>query len=220
MNLKRKIAVFTFLALTCALSAQEFLSGEFWLPFELPRSDFEIETPDQMELINQMLGEMRFIFAGMIYGFSFTYVPSDIRRGVEEVFELGPQGEIFPGDLNLEVYQTRKTQSRFFTSAMYKVNDGQKRRLAYWDSAVFPVAEGVGRTNFFLGIEQKIEASKRGILEAIRSYLRKRVYDKPKKISGFARFTEVPYFTIDAGEFASKVRTALDIREIEYYKSY
>ncbi|MBN1647333.1 MAG: hypothetical protein JW874_04805 [Spirochaetales bacterium] len=202
------------------LLAQDFLSGEFWAPYAVVTPEFDVKPPDVQEMIAQLLDEMCFVFGGMIYGFSFSYVPSDVQRSVAEVFELEPLGEIRKGDRNMEVYQTRIAKPRVYARTRYTLHDFQYTWLEYWNSTTFPSTDGKGEAGFILGVEQKIEACKAAIREAVRGYLRKRIHNKPKKVIGYVRMDEVPYIIINAGKYLARVRVSLDIHEIEEYETY
>jgi hypothetical protein len=210
-----------FLVLTPSfVFTQDFFSGEFWAPYAVVTPDFDVEPPDVNEMIHQLLDEMRFVFSGMVYGFSFTYVPSDVQRSVEEVFELDLLGEIKKGDRNMEVYQTRIAKPRVYARTKYTLHDFQQNWQDFWSSEAFPTTDGWGEADFILGIEQKIIACREAIKEAVRAYLRGRIYNKPKKISGYVRIDEAPYIIIDAGKYRAKVRVTMDIQEIEEYKTW
>lgn len=200
--------------------AVDFLSGEFWALFELPTDDFHIVTPDQEELIELLQDEMRFIYSGIIYGFSFTYVPSDVSRSIEEVLKVELMAEIAPGDKNLSVYQSRMDNSRMYVRSKYTLEEYQQRWYDFWDSSAFPVSQGEGVAEMYLGYDQRIEACRQGIKEAVRNYLRQRYYNKPQEISGYVRLTDIPFFRVDAGGFVAKVRVTMDIREIKDYQTF
>lgn len=202
------------------LPAQEFFTGEFWVPYAVITPEFEVKPPSAEEMIDELLAEMRFVFGGMIYGFSFTYVPSDTERSVDEIFELAALGEIPPGDRNMSVYQTRKDSTAVYAMARYDLAEYQKNWVLYWDSEAFPTFDGRGRAQFIKGVSSRIDAIREGIKEAVRGYLRKRIYNKPKKITGCVRIDEVPYIVVDSGDYLAKVRVTMDIDEIEEYMTF
>jgi len=218
--LKKTALSCLFILISLSVSAQEFFAGEFWAPYAVITPEFDVKPPDAEELIDQLLDEMRFVFGGMIYGFSFTYVPSDIERSVEEFFELDPLGEIRPGDRNMAVYQTRTDRTAVYAMTKYDLDEYQKNWVLYWNSEAFPTIDGRGRDMFIKGVSAKIEAIRQAIKEAVRAYLRKRIFNKPKKITGYVRIDEVPYIVIESGDYLAKVRVTMDIHEIEEYKTF
>lgn len=216
----KKLFLSVFLVIALSSSAQDFISGEFWVSFDIPAADFKPTPPSQEELIQQILGEMRYVFAGMIYGFSFSYVPSDVERSVEEEFDLKLMSKISAGDRNMIVYQTRMDSAKFYARAKYELEDFQKRWFNFWLSETFSVCGGIGGASFFEGKENRILAIKTAIKEAVRAHLRQELHNKPKKITGYVQLLEVPYIIIDAGKYVAKVRVRLDIQEVEDYITF
>ena len=167
-----------------------------------------------------VLEEARYIFSGMIYGFSFRYTPSDNGRRVEEVFELKPLHEIPWGDENLRLVRTTVDREFYRAELRYELEDFQRGRIAFWESNTIPTAAGTGVGDLFIGREGKYEAIRQGIKEAVRNYLRPRSFNKPREITGEIILTGVPYIIIDAGGYHAKVRIKLRITDVLPYSAY
>ncbi len=204
------------------VSAQDLpiLTAEFWLELEphIRVQGGTAETND--ERIERLLREAQFVFSGMIYGFSFRYVPLDRRRGVEEELEVDPVATIKWGDPALSVVDARIDSGRHRALIRYNVGEKQRHWIDHWQSNIFERSTGYGRGNVFKGEDQKRRAVENGIREAIRNYLRPREYNKPKEIAGFAAFSEEPYIIIDEGFYKAKVLVKLDIRSVVPYKMH
>ena len=137
----------------------------------------------------------------MIYGFSFSYTPSDTARGVKEEFRLEPLAEISWGDPSLYVAGTRMTEERLYAGLRYNIKPFQERWIALWESSVFPAVSGVGSASVTKGYSAKLDSYKSALKEAAREYLRKRYFNKPKEVTGELILTAAPYCVVDAGEY-------------------
>ena len=193
------------------------LSSEFWVETAplIEIEDDQIESPEDQ--IRILLEEARYVFSGMIYGFSFRYVPLDVRREIEEEFELEPLYEIVWGDPGLTVVESRRESGRRYALIRYWVSEEQSSWVRFWASNVHATAAAFGAGDFFDGRMAKFDAMEAGVLESVRAYLRPRELNKPKEISGRLVFAEAPYVIIDGGEYRAKVEVKLDIREVVPY---
>ena len=214
--------LFVYLAVSAGAAAQTLpiLQGEFWVELE-PLVGIEGGNPEtDEEQIELLLGEAQMVFSGMVYGFEFRYVPSDLRREVAEEFDLDLLAEIPWGDASLSVAQSRYQSGRRYVLIRYFVSEVQGSWVRFWDSNTHPTSTAIGEGNLFRGRDEKLTAIRNGVKEAIRAYTRTRVYTKPREISGLAAFASVPYVVIDEGTYRAKVEVKLDIREVLPYKVY
>jgi hypothetical protein len=118
----RKIFLFTFLFLPILLPAQEVLRGEVRVGLE-PIFGFYVDEEyplDKETAYRRALQEAALFFSAQIYGWSFYYDVGERARGIEEVFELNPLGEIRWGDprlyvthANFETWELEATTLRF-----------------------------------------------------------------------------------------------------------
>ncbi len=199
----------------------EKLYGTFWYEAEpMTIEEAQYGPPSRREAIKQMLEEARFAFSGMIYGFSFVYTPSDRARGVEEIFDLEPAAVIPWGEDGLRIRDTREEDGIVRVSVSCSLEEHQKLRIQLWSANTFPAATGTGSADYFAGPPEKIKAHKEPMKEAIRGYLRKRIYNKPKEIRGRLVLQEAPDCRYASGEYVSTVRIKIDFEEIVEYTRY
>ncbi len=196
------------------------LQGEFWVEIEPFVRQEGAERESEDDQIRLLLEEARLVFAGMVYGFKFRYVPGDRRREVAEEFDLDLAAEIPWGDPALHVTESRYESGRRYVLITYFVSAEQGPWIRFWESNLHPSATAFGEGNLFRGREEKLNAIREGVKEAVRGYLRTREYNKPREISGLVAFASAPYVIIDAGVYRAKVEVKLDIREIVPYKIY
>jgi len=231
---------FLFCALVILLSVQTafadtFIQGEFWTELEpfVPDTSWatgssqiplnEITGKQQIsheEAIKRCLEEIRIVLSGMIYGYRFVYEPGDAAREISEVFTLEPVSRIPWGDSSLSITETRVEGSRFFIRVRYRLNPSQESWWESWKSQAFPVAGGVGRSSMFDGYDARHEALSTGIKMALREYLRVRIPNKPRRVSGMLQISKIPYTVIDSGDYVVRVETSLNIEDILPYAVY
>jgi len=166
---------------------------------------------------NEILKEAQYVFSGMIYGFSFSYTPPDTTRGVAGSFELKPIAEIKWGDPKLKVLDTRIEKNRLIARVLYTLVPYQESWKQGWDSNVYPTATGRGTSRYFLSYDEKMASYREAMKEAIRDYLRQRIYNKPKKVTGELVLRGSPYTIIDAGRYVTTVTVKLRIDKVEPY---
>lgn len=199
----------------------EKLYGSFWYEHEpMTIEGAQYGRPARREAIKQMLEEARFVFSGMIYGFSFVYTPSDRVREVEEIFTLEPAALIPRGEERIQIRDTREEDGIVRVSVSCSLEEHHKLRLNLWSANTFPAAAGTGSADYFAGPPEKINAHKQAMKEAIRGYLRKRIYNKPKEIRGNVALLEAPVCRYASGKYVSTVRVKIDFEEIVEYSRF
>jgi hypothetical protein len=213
--------LFLFLLSTLGLPlfSQELLNLELWTEL-----DPIVENPDRApkaitneEAYKLVLDEARYLISGMIYGFSFTYTPSDNARGVKEYFDVQPIAQIPFGDKNLQVEAKQLDERRMYVRVTYLMFDHQESRRQSWMSLAFPTQMGKGEGNMLLGPKERITAYSQSIKEAVRSYLRARIFNKPREIRGAVLLVDCPTMAVFAGSYVATSRFKVNIMEIVPY---
>ncbi len=166
------------------------------------------------EAARKLLEEARFIFSGMLYGFTFDYRPGDERFEIEDEFSLEPVAEIPPGDEALSIQQSRLEDSTLVVRIRYDMEPFQHGRREAWDSSRIPSASGIGSAPYHKGREQRYTAMEDGVRQAIRNHLRSRIFDRPRRIQGDVLFEEAPEIFVKAGEYRARVQIRLKVRKI------
>ena len=193
--------------------------GRFFVLLE-PAGPLEPDVYDEDRAVKQLLDESSYVFSGMIYGFSFEYIPQDNARNIAEEFSCQPEHSIEWGDPSLSVSAGIYNDGRYDAEIRYRLKDSQIPWITSWDTGILPRVTGVGEGRLVLGLEGKKNAIGNALKEAVRAYLRPRVYDKPRRISGYARLAEVPYFSLSAGSYICKAEVTLRIDEVLEYESF
>lgn len=242
------LAVFLLIGSTASLSAQDFRNGyfvhEFWAQLEpmvggvLSLSGPNAASPASPNLgaglgtvpeappasmhqaITEVLKEAQYVYSGMIYGFSFSYTPVDPARGIPGSFSVKPIAEIKWGDPHLRVLDTRVDNGRLTARILYTMVPFQETWTQGWDSNVFPSATGRGTSRYFLSYDQKMASYKDAMKEAIRGYLRQRIFNRPRKVVGQFVLRGSPQTIIDAGRYVTTVSLKLRINKVVPYRVF
>ena len=194
------------------------ITGEFWAELEpISLEGAQYGPPSRKEQVQAMLEEARFVFSGMIYGFSFVYTPSDKVRQVEEVFTVEPAAEIPRGSPNLTVRQTYTSEGKVYALIDYRLEEFEQYRITGWRKNTTPRISGKGDGVYFSGPDEKITAHKNAVKSAIREYLRKQTYNKPRRAAGRFVFTEAPRVFAEGGKYVSAVDIKLLLDELKPY---
>lgn len=199
----------------------DYFENEFWCEL-----DPMVPEPGQSyplskdAAIKQVLTEARFVFSGMVYGFEFDYAPPDSARGVVERFELTPVAQIPWGDSGLSVLGTRVERARFIATLLYVLKPIQEGWKRGWDSNLFPTVSASGQGSYNLGFAAKLDSYNDAIKQAIRDYVRARVYNRPKEITGAVVLRGTPYTVIDSGKYVTTLSMRLRIDKIIPYSVY
>ena len=186
-------------------------------PLIAESSEFPLSIETAVE---KALEEARIFFSAMIYGYRFTYTPYDKTRGVKEWFDLSPLSEIKWGDPNLKALYTDKKGDRLYTKLAYHMERFQAARRTSWGSNTRPSSSGRGNFSLLEGTSAKLSSFKEAVKQAVREYARKRVYNKPKEITGEILLWDEPKTIITAGTYSTAVRIKLFINKLTPYRIY
>lgn len=199
------------------------LRAEFWaesepvevLPAEITDTAPKIVFPE--EVARYLLEEGRRIFAGMIWGFEFRYVPYDKARGAAEELEILSLGEIPWGDPRLESSQMRLTGTQLRAYLEYRPDPTAAARRASWGHATFQSAQGRGAAPLAGGRESRRSALDQAVKEAFRELLRPVEKNKPREIRGVFAYDVPPRIVITGGSYTAIVRIRAKVTEVRKY---
>ena len=168
----------------------------------------------------KVLEEGRVLFSGMIYGWTFTYLPGDKSRQVQESFDLLPVAQIPWGSPHLSVRETEVDDTRLWVRMSYALNEDEALRRAGWDSNTAALATGQGKANVMLGPDAKMSALRDAIRDAIRRSLDTRYVNKPRKVSGEVVLWDDPQCIVRAGYYFTTATVKLMVRELVPYRIF
>jgi hypothetical protein len=116
--------------------------------------------------------------------------------------------------------KTRAVEYRTYGRFYYHTGQDQQRRLAAWASSAIPSHSAEGSASLYLGRSAKYDAVEDAVRETIRDYLRARVYNKPREISGGVTLAEPPQLRIASGNYVARVKLKIRIDEVRDYRNY
>ncbi|MCL2271653.1 MAG: hypothetical protein FWC19_02470 [Treponema sp.] len=171
------------------------------------------------------LEEAAMFYSGMIYGWSFSYIPGERVRQIEENFEIFPIGTIQFGDSGLMVTDTEVTDMRLRVWTDYHMSDMQQRRFQMWTAGMTRNAQGVGysppQIDEYPGwLIHKKSALEDAARSALRAMLRGSERNRPKEVTGFISLSSFPRFFIDSGRWAASARFRVQITEVIPFVSF
>ncbi len=163
-----------------------------------------------------------FFIEGLVYGWEFSYTPSDNVRGVKEYFEMSSIITIPADDYNLRYTDSYVTSSESVIESWVEYDLSQ--RMVYerqrWHSASFPTIGGSGAASVFDGVDSVKIACEMAAKSAIREYARNIVKNKPKEIIGKILLVDFPRYYIDAGKYVADLDFFLNVSKIVEYTIY
>ena len=239
VNGKTRLFLFIFLFLPFLLPAQDVLRGEVRIELE-PTFGFYVDEEyplDSDAAYRRALQEAALFFSAQIYGWSFHYDVGERVRGIEEIFDLNPLGEIRWGDprlyvthANFQNWELQDTTYRFasFLSAWmdYRPTEAQRRRLEMWKKGNIRSAQAVGYSDLGGSAENPTWLSiKKNALEdsaraAVRAMLQGSERNRPKEVTGFISLESFPSFFMSSGRQATLARFRVEVTEIIPFSAY
>ena len=167
---------------------------------------------------------MPFLIEGLVYGWKFTYVPSDKTRGVEEYFEIEPVQKLADGQKNdggtIEYSSVWIENNRFNCWVDFTRTDHQVQTYNLWASIQNPTIQGRGYGDLTKGFEGIKEAAVDSVKNAVRSYYRNLIKNKPKQITGAVLLRKTPLLGIDSGRYVINLDFFLECGTIEEYTQF
>jgi hypothetical protein len=191
-----------------------------WVELE-PIVRIEPEYPIPLQKAGQwVLEEARTLLSGMVFGWTFSWTPSDAARKVADRFELVPVAEIPWGSERLSVRQTQVEEARLFAQVAYTMSPAEQLRRQSWSGAVVDAATGSGTASALKGRGAKLEALANAIKDAVRNQLHTRTFNKPREIRGEVVLWEDPQMWVASGSYHAVARIRLRVAEIVPYRIF
>lgn len=162
----------------------------------------------------------KFLITGMTYGWNFTYTPKDNIRQVEEYFEFSPVHELSETDGKIIYSKPWIQDNKFNCWVEFERTEQMIREYNLWTNIGFEKVKGKGFGKISEGFDGITEAAKNSIKDAIRSYYRKIIKNKPKKIEGKVIVRKLPKTGIISGRYAVDLDFFLETIKIVEYRYY
>jgi len=193
--------------------AAEPLRGEFQLfpePIETTVQDYSDHSA------NELIDDARWIFSGMIYGYIVTWVPPFSSRGVKEKFTIELVAQIPTGDEKLKTLSADEIDGITYVLMEYSSDSAQQKRLEAWRSTQFPFTAGEGNSPTMGGSRR--EALEMAIKEAVKNYLMRRNFNRPKSVQARVALIDFPQIGLSNGIYRALVRIRMNPHSVQDYK--
>ena len=188
-----------------------------------------------------------FLLEGLVYGWNFTYTPSDKTRGVEEYMEItpvrsdsgpsrasgttaGPDAnsgvpEALEGPQNHSAFDVKYSSiwienNRFNCWIDYTRTKHEVQTYYLWSSIQNPTIQGRGYGDLSLGFEGIKLAAQDALKNAVRNYYRNTIKNKPKEITGRVLMRKTPLLGIDNGQYVINLDFFLECGTISEYTQF
>lgn len=160
-----------------------------------------------------------FLINGMVYGWNFTYVPSDKLRNVSEFFEIEPIAEIT--DKSKIEYQKPWIQDNLIHCfARYEKTPEEIWSHRTWTSISVKKAHGAGVCSVAKGFDGITEAATNAVKDAVRNFYRPIIKNKPKEIRGKVIISSEPMIGIKEGNYLIQLDFLLESDRIIMYTQF
>ena len=222
----RKIIVIVFFILSSKVFCQtsqfdKKIRFNVWADLDAyPEMEYSPDLKQFDYPIRQIRKIVPFFMSGLVYGWTFTYVPYDKARGVEEYFEIE---EIKAFDIQSEDvnFTGAKIQDgRFSVWCEYTRNNYQREYYNSWAAIKNPVIHGKGCGKVSKGFEGYTDGAKEAVKNGVREYYRKIVKNKPKEISGKILIKDEPLAGVQDGQYVINLDFFMECDKIVSYTAY
>ena len=160
-----------------------------------------------------------FLMEGLVYGWNFSYTPSDKTRGVEEYLEVTPV-RAEKSKFDIKYSSVWIENNRFNCWVDFTRTDHQVQTYNLWASIQNPTIQGRGYGDLTKGFDGIKEAAEDSLKNAVRSYYRNLIKNKPKQITGAVLLRKTPLLGIDSGRYVINLDFFLECGTIEEYTQF
>ena len=171
-------------------------------------------TRDDAEKI--AMQEIAFYTAGLIYGYSFNYQPSNPIDGREENFVLTPNGALKINDRGFEFRQYEVSQMSIRLQGTYRLQSDQKNFIHGYRGARLVSTSGVDNEAWSQDWSNRKVGFEAAIKNAILNYARTSMPSRPLELRGRLTLREAPKFSIKSGAWLVRVKINLLIDDREF----
>lgn len=188
------------------------------------------------EAARAILEEARWVFGAMVWGFDFSYTPSDRARAIEERFELRPRLAPAWGSRDFRFGEPRLEGSVVIAPVEWNLDPAARAEYQAWRGSRYPSGQGLGYARFDLQpnsaeaagdggpLPQPVAARRAAMADAaraaLRAYLTGVVHNKPREVRGAFALAEVPRMSLREGRWIAQVRVRIRVDEIIGYGGY
>ena len=161
-----------------------------------------------------------FIIGGMVYGWNFSYTPSDKLRGVEEYMDFSPVRELGEAEQSIAYTKPWVEEGKVYCWVEFTRTEAMIRNYYLWASITNDTVHGIGYGKISDGFDGITNAVRDAIKNAVRAYFRTKIKNKPKEIRGKVLLRREPLIGIDAGRYKVQLDFFLETDKILPYTQF
>ena len=161
-----------------------------------------------------------FIIGGMVYGWNFSYTPSDKLRGVEEYVDFFPVRELGEAEQSIAYTKPWVEEGKVYCWVEFTRTEAMIRNYYLWASITNDTVHGIGYGKISDGFDGITNAVRDAIKDAVRAYFRTKIKNKPKEIQGRVLLRREPLIGIDAGRYKVQLDFFLETDKILPYTQF
>lgn len=180
----------------------------------------DYDEPVFAHAVREMKKITPFLLGGMVYGWEFDYTPYDKARGVKEFFEFK---EIRPFEDETKFIKYENPwfdESKVHCWVSFERSDAMINSYNHWSDIKNPRILGLGGGSVTKGFEGIQEAAENALKDAVRTYFRKILKNKPKRITGTVLVNKVPAILVKSGNYQIQLDFFLQIGTIIEYSQF
>ncbi len=204
------------------LSFQRKIRLPLWAQLDaypgLEKPDYDAGVFDHA--IRQMKKLTPYLLNGMVYGWEFDYTPSDKLRGVAEYFEVKEIRSFEDESKKIYYEQPWFDQSKVHCWANFERDEGMIQSYNQWADVKNPRIMGIGGGKISKGFAGIQDAAQNALKDAVRTYYRKLLRNKPKQITGRVLINKIPAILINSGEYQLQLDFFLETSIIKEYQNF
>jgi hypothetical protein len=162
-----------------------------------------------------------FLIEGMVYGWEFSYTPSDIQRSVEEYFSFEPSFDLVQEDIQrIQYTKPWEENNKVNCWVDFPLSETMMLLRQQWSSVSYKRIKGRGYAPLANGFDGIKQASSEALKNAVREYARALMKNKPKEITGRVLVVNNPSIALNAGRYQIELDFFVELSTIVSYNLY
>ena len=179
------------------------------------------DEPFYMPAVRNLQSLAPFMLEGMLYGWNYSYTPSDKTRMVSEYFEATSVREDTVKNKDIHWTEFELKEGKYTCWVEYERTLEQRYNKQWWNSVKCHKISGTGYAPVADGTDGIKAAVLDAIKKGVREYARSIEKNKPKEINGTILLAEKdPRVYIDHGQFVADLDFFLYVDKIERYTQF
>lgn len=181
-------------------------NAENFKPYALPISELKKVAP--------------YLLTGMVYGWNFSYTPSDKMRNVLEYFDCTEIHSFENDKKSIHYDEAWVENNRLYCWVEFDRNPQMQLIYTQWSSIQNQRIHGRGKAKLEEGFSGIQKATDDCVKNAIREYYRKVIKTKPKEIVGKVLIKNAPSVYVESGYYVIELDFFLETVKMREYKIF